>query len=205
MNSRRAGKPRQTRAARKPAGKRGEPSPRKPLDPRKTRAPPEPPPGAAAAAPLLLRSPAATRALGRRLGALLQPGDFIALSGDLGAGKTLLARGAAEGAGVPDGEQASSPTFALVHVYRGGRVALQHLDLYRLSGPADLFALGFDDLLAEPAATLCEWPERAGVALPADRLELALSYLGPRTRALQVAAHGPRAVALRLALLARRR
>jgi tRNA threonylcarbamoyladenosine biosynthesis protein TsaE len=150
----------------------------------------------------LLRSPAATLALGRRLGAKLEAGDFIALRGDLGAGKTLLVRGAAQGAGVPEDEQASSPTFALVHVYRGGRVPLQHFDLYRLSGAADLFALGFDDLLAEPVATLCEWPERAGSALPAERLEVHLEHRGERTRALRLLAHGRRAEALLRALLA---
>ena len=150
----------------------------------------------------LLRSPAATLALGRRLGALLAPGDFIALHGDLGAGKTLLVRGAAQGALVPEEEQASSPTFALVHLYRGGRVPLQHFDLYRLAGAADLFALGFDDLLAEPVATLCEWPERAGAALPAERLEVHLEHRGEKGRALRVVAHGQRADALRAALLA---
>ena len=155
-----------------------------------------------AAAERLLRSPAATLSLGRRLGALLEPGDFIALQGDLGAGKTLLVRGAAQGAGVPEDEQASSPTFALVHVYRGVQVPLQHFDLYRLSGAADLFALGFDDLLAEPVATLCEWPERAGAALPAERLEVHLEHRGEKTRALRLVAHGARAGALRDALLA---
>ena len=140
-----------------------------------------------------LRSPLATLRLGRRLGGLLLPGDFVALGGGLGAGKTRLVRGVAEGAGA---EAATSPTFALVHVYRGGRVLLQHLDLYRLSGPADLFALGFDDLLAEPAATLCEWPERAAAALPGDRLEIALSISGPRSRSARLSATGPRGEAL---------
>ena len=116
---------------------------------------------------MILRSPEQTRALGRRLGALLRVGDFVALLGELGAGKTLLVRGAAEGAGVTDA--ASSPTFALVNLYRGGKVALQHLDLYRLAGPAELFALGFEDLLAEPAATLCEWADRAGPATTSRR------------------------------------
>ena len=137
-----------------------------------------------------LRSAASTRALGRRLGALLEPGDFVALSGTLGAGKTLLVRGAAEGAGAG---VATSPTFALVHVYEGGRVRLQHLDLYRLAGPQDLFALGFDDLLAEPAATLCEWPERAGAALPADRLEIALEITGETARKATLQGFGARA------------
>ncbi|HZX93589.1 MAG TPA: tRNA (adenosine(37)-N6)-threonylcarbamoyltransferase complex ATPase subunit type 1 TsaE [Myxococcales bacterium] len=147
---------------------------------------------------LLLESPAATRALGRKLGAALRPHDFVALTGELGAGKTLLVKAAAEGAGA---EPASSPTFALVNLY-AGPVPLQHLDLYRISGPAELFALGFDDLLAEPAATLCEWAERAGSALPADRLEIALQYAGPATRRLQLHATGRSGERLLAALVA---
>jgi tRNA threonylcarbamoyladenosine biosynthesis protein TsaE len=149
---------------------------------------------------MILRSPEETRALGRKLGAVLRPGDFVALTGELGAGKTLLVRGAAEGAGASG--SASSPTFALVNLYRGGTVALQHLDLYRLTGPAELFALGFDDLLAEPAATLCEWAERAGAALPADRLEIHLDWTGPQERRATFIAHGSRGRALRDALQA---
>ncbi|MFL5312017.1 MAG: tRNA (adenosine(37)-N6)-threonylcarbamoyltransferase complex ATPase subunit type 1 TsaE [Myxococcales bacterium] len=140
---------------------------------------------------MILRSPEETRALGRRLGGLLRAGDFVALVGELGAGKTLLVRGVAEGAGVTDA--ASSPSFALVNLYRGGTVALQHLDLYRLAGPAELFALGFEDLLTEPAATLCEWADRAGPALPADRLEILLEPTGPQGRRATLRAHGVRA------------
>jgi len=149
-----------------------------------------------------LRSPAATRKLGRALGAQLAPHDFIALWGTLGAGKTLFARAVAEGAGVPVEERASSPTFALANVYRGGRVPLLHLDLYRLESPAELFAIGFDDLLAEPYAALCEWPERAGEALPRERLDVRLEHEGPRARRLALEAHGARAEQLRQALLA---
>jgi tRNA threonylcarbamoyladenosine biosynthesis protein TsaE len=143
---------------------------------------------------MILRSPGETRELGRRLGTLLQPGDFVALFGDLGAGKTLLVRGAVEGAGATDA--ASSPSFALLNLYRGGRVPLQHLDLYRLAGPAELFALGFDDLVAEPAATLCEWADRAGDALPGDRLEIRLETTGPAERRAIVTARGTRAAEL---------
>ncbi len=147
---------------------------------------------------LMLRSPAATRRLGRKLGAALQPGDFVALTGDLGAGKTLLVKAAAEGAGVS--EPATSPSFALINVYRGGRVPLQHLDLYRLAGPVELFALGFDDLLAEPAATLCEWAEKAGKALPPDRLDISLEVVGPKSRRVRLSARGDRGKALLEAL-----
>jgi tRNA threonylcarbamoyladenosine biosynthesis protein TsaE len=141
---------------------------------------------------LELRSEAATRAAGRRLGKALSTGDFVALTGELGAGKTLLVKAMAEGAGA---EAATSPTFALVNLYRGP-VPLQHLDLYRLSGRAELFAMGFDDLLAEPAATVCEWAERAEGALPGDRLEIALSYAGPHARTLRANATGPRSARL---------
>jgi tRNA threonylcarbamoyladenosine biosynthesis protein TsaE len=162
-------------------------------------------PGAATRRSLVLRSPSATRRLGRKLGALLQPGDFVALTGELGVGKTLFVRGATEGAGVPEEERATSPTFALVHLYRGGRVPLQHFDLYRLAGAADLFALGFDDLLAQPAATLCEWADRAGDQLPVERLELALTVAGPRSREAELRAHGTRAETLLAALAPRSR
>jgi tRNA threonylcarbamoyladenosine biosynthesis protein TsaE len=144
-----------------------------------------------------LASPDATRALGRLLGEILREGDFVALEGELGAGKTLLVRGVAEGAGA---EPATSPTFALVNLYRGGRVLLQHLDLYRLSGRAELLALGFDDLLAEPAATLCEWADRADGALPPDRLEIRLEITGHETRRARLTAHGPRAAGMLLRL-----
>jgi len=80
-------------------------------------------------------------------------------------------------------------------------VALQHLDLYRLAGPADLFALGFEDLLAEPAATLCEWADRAGSALPQERLEILLEPVGPVARRATLTPHGARAKDLLAELL----
>ena len=144
-----------------------------------------------------LSSPAATFALGRRLGAALREGDFVALLGELGAGKTLFVRGAAEGAGA---EPATSPSFALANLYRGGNVIVQHLDLYRLSGAAELFALGFDDMIATTAATLCEWADRAGAALPSDRLEIAFAVTGPEERSARIVAHGPRGAELLAAL-----
>jgi tRNA threonylcarbamoyladenosine biosynthesis protein TsaE len=135
-----------------------------------------------------LKSPAATRALGRRIGAALRPGDFVALTGELGVGKTLLVKAMAEGA---KAEPASSPSFAIVNLYRGP-VLLQHLDLYRVSGPPELYALGFDDLLAETAATLCEWADRARSALPSDRLEIGIECTGPLSRSVTLTATGPR-------------
>ena len=146
-----------------------------------------------------LSSPAQTFELGRRLGAVLREGDFVALTGELGAGKTLFVRGVAEGAGA---EPATSPSFALANVYRGGSITLQHLDLYRLSGPAELFALGFEDIVAEPAATLCEWADRASSALPADRLEISFAVTDTEERSASALARGPRSTELLAAIAA---
>src|SRR5262249_32078936 len=105
---------------------------------------------------------------------------------------TVLVKAMAEGAGAGG---ATSPTFALINVYQG-RIRLQHLDLYRLTGPAELFALGFDDLLREPAATVCEWAEKAGSALPDDRLQITLEHAGATRRRAALSATGPRSQAL---------
>ena len=106
---------------------------------------------------VLLTSPEQTHALGVRLGALLAPGDFVGLVGQLGAGKTHFVRGVAEGAGVAPGE-VSSPTFAIVHPYQG-RFPLHHADLYRLKDEDELYATGFFDLLGPDSAMLVEWLE----------------------------------------------
>lgn len=115
--------------------------------------------GSNPAAALLSDSPARTEALGRALGAALRPGDLLALDGDLGAGKTVLVRGLAEGAGA-DPATVRSPTFVLHHVYRGARLVLHHLDCYRLGPGADLDALDLDGLLEEGAVAV-EWAEYA--------------------------------------------
>jgi tRNA threonylcarbamoyladenosine biosynthesis protein TsaE len=98
-----------------------------------------------------------TEALGRALAARLEPGDVVLLSGNLGSGKTTFVRGMAEGIGVASRE-VSSPTFTLVHEYRGGRVPLFHADLYRLERVA-LDELGLEELRGEGVLVI-EWPDR---------------------------------------------
>lgn len=130
------------------------------------------------------RTPAATRAVGARLGAAARPGDVIALSGPLGSGKTELARGIARGLDVAG--PVSSPTFVLVAEH-AGRVPLFHVDCYRLGGPEDALAAGILDDRGAGGVTVIEWAERLGEALPAGRLEIAIDGAGdaPRTLVLR--------------------
>jgi tRNA threonylcarbamoyladenosine biosynthesis protein TsaE len=150
------------------------------------------------------RSARATWLLGRRLGEALQPGDVVALSGDLGAGKTQLVRGACAGAGVAEGD-VSSPTFAIVQTYRG-RVPLHHADLYRLADLDELYATGFMDLVGGEGALVVEWADKVPGWAPAERLELRLEEVSgrPSSRRIALTGIGPRHAALAAALVARR-
>lgn len=115
-------------------------------------------------ATLISHSPAATEALGEAWGRRAERGWVFALSGDLGAGKTALVRGLARGLGCPG--RVHSPTFTLVNEYRGGRLALFHLDLYRLETPAALASAGLEDFLPGDGVTVIEWAERLSAEWP---------------------------------------
>jgi tRNA threonylcarbamoyladenosine biosynthesis protein TsaE len=151
------------------------------------------------------RSAGATRALGERLGALLRPGDVVALEGDLGAGKTELVRGACAGARVP-GRDVSSPTFAIVATYRG-RLPVHHADLYRIGDEDELYATGFGDLVGGEGALLVQWEDRIPGALPAERLTIRQAHVpgAPSRRQLEVEGRGVRAAELGRAFLGRTR
>jgi tRNA threonylcarbamoyladenosine biosynthesis protein TsaE len=125
---------------------------------------------------IALPDPVSTEALGCRIAAVLRPGDIVCLSGDLGAGKTTLARGAIA-AWTGAGEEAPSPTYTLVQTYAGAGGELWHVDLYRLTRPEDAWELGLEEAFSD-AACLIEWPERLGGQLPRDRLEVTLSAHG---------------------------
>jgi tRNA threonylcarbamoyl adenosine modification protein YjeE len=121
---------------------------------------------------LFLPNQQATRNLGGRLAALIRPGDVIALRGALGAGKTELARAVIRArAGVAI--EVPSPSYTLVQDYRLGPLLIRHIDLYRIPDAAELLELGLDAPAADEV-WLIEWPERAGDALPQDRLEIEL-------------------------------
>lgn len=123
-----------------------------------------------------LSDDAATAALGARLGAAARPGDVIALYGDLGAGKTTLARGLIQHV-MGAGTEAPSPTFTLVQTYQGPSFPIWHFDLYRLNEPGEARELGLEE--AVDGLALIEWPERLGRDLPHARLEVRLSFGGP--------------------------
>lgn len=128
--------------------------------------------GAVEAGELILDGPEATAALGARLAAVLRPGDLVALSGPLGAGKSVLARGLVRALTSAD-EEVPSPTFTLIQLYDGPAFPLAHLDLYRLKRPEEAWELGLEEALAAGAAVV-EWPERLEHLLPADRLAVTL-------------------------------
>ncbi len=139
-----------------------------------------------------LADAAATAAVGEALGRVVEAGDVIALVGDLGAGKTGFARGLASGAGVA-ADEVQSPTFALVHEYRG-RVIVAHADLYRLEHERELDAIGWDDVAGRrDAVVVIEWADRFPSRLPRDHLQVTLTHGdGPDGRGLAAAATGPR-------------
>lgn len=135
---------------------------------------------------MIFTSPADLEAFGARLAAVARVGDVIALSGDLGAGKTTLARGLLRGLGL-EGE-APSPTFTIVQTYEPPemRLPVWHCDLYRLEDPEEAIELGLEEAF-DSAVVLIEWPERLGAYLPADALRLRLEGAGEPQRRLTAA------------------
>jgi tRNA threonylcarbamoyladenosine biosynthesis protein TsaE len=124
-----------------------------------------------------------TAALGRELAAALTAGDVLLLYGDLGAGKTAFVRGLAEGLGV-DRSEVSSPTFTLIQEYRGGRLTLFHVDLYRIEDPREFDELGLDEI-AEDGVLAIEWAEKLPT-LPSHAIRVAIEHAGETQRRIAV-------------------
>jgi len=119
------------------------------------------------------RSSEETLSLGARIGSLLRAGDVVSLSGDLGAGKTVFAKGVATALGVH--EDVVSPTFTLVREYVAS-IPLVHIDVYRLDRFQELHDLGFDELVSGSSVTIVEWGDRIGALLPVERLDITLQF-----------------------------
>ena len=129
-----------------------------------------------------------TEALGERLAEKLRPGDVVAYTGDLGAGKTAFTRGLARGLGVT--ERVTSPTFTIVNEYEGGRLPLFHFDMYRLSSADELFDIGWEDFLRRGGVCAVEWSETVRDALEPDTIYVDIRRgAGDNQRILTL--HGP--------------
>lgn len=127
-----------------------------------------------------------TTALGRTLTELLAPPRLVLLRGDLGAGKTTLVKGIAAGFQAASEEDVTSPTFTLVHEYRGPQANLYHIDLYRVDTPRQLETLGLDDLLADNSILLIEWGEKFPRFLRERDVEITLERVGENDRKIQI-------------------
>lgn len=121
---------------------------------------------------IITNSPAETEAVGQKLAASLN-GGVVAFFGDLGAGKTTFVKGMCQGVGYTG--EVSSPTFAIVHEYIGGRISLYHFDMYRVESPEDLYACGFYDYIDNGILAI-EWSEHITDILPENAIKVHLSY-----------------------------
>ncbi|WP_018249293.1 tRNA (adenosine(37)-N6)-threonylcarbamoyltransferase complex ATPase subunit type 1 TsaE [Orenia marismortui] len=120
-------------------------------------------------------SPEETFKVGRELGEKLNPGDIVCLQGDLGAGKTNLAKGICAGLGVKG--EITSPTYTIVNEYRG-RMKVNHMDLYRIRKEDELYDLGFEEYLYGDGVTIIEWPDKSRTLMPDNYLDINLKGQG---------------------------
>ena len=137
----------------------------------------------------ITHTPEETETLGASLAGALQPGDVIAYTGDLGAGKTAFTRGLAKGLGVK--EQVTSPTYTIVNEYLSGKMPLFHFDMYRLSSSDDLFDIGWEDYLARGGVCAVEWSENVEDAL-IDPIRVEISRTGEGDDVRRITVEGGR-------------
>jgi tRNA threonylcarbamoyladenosine biosynthesis protein TsaE len=134
----------------------------------------------------ITHSPEETIALGRKLAPILAPPKLVLLRGELGTGKTTLAKGIAEAFHAAAQEDVTSPTFTLVHEYHGPAANLYHIDLYRVDTPRQLETLGMDDLIADNSILLIEWGEKFPRFVRERDVEILLERVGDDERRVQV-------------------
>jgi tRNA threonylcarbamoyladenosine biosynthesis protein TsaE len=127
-----------------------------------------------------------TTELGRQISAQLKPGTTVLLRGDLGAGKTTLIKGIAEGFSAARAEDVTSPTFTLIHEYRGPEVTLYHIDLYRIDTQRELDTLALDDLMTPKSILLIEWGEKFARFTRERDVEIAIEHKGGDERSVRI-------------------
>ena len=131
------------------------------------------------------RSAEETIKLGEKIARRLKPGSMVALSGDLGAGKTTLVKGIAKGLGVKNYRYVNSPSFVLVKEYKG-KIPLFHFDIYRLNNLKDIEDIGYEDYLARDGVVVIEWSSKMIRILPKDHLDVTLKIKGPDERVITI-------------------
>ena len=130
---------------------------------------------------------------GQKLGELVEPGQLILLSGDLGAGKTILTQGICKGLGVE--EDVTSPTYNLINEYEGD-LTVYHMDLYRLENEEDLYDLGFEDYLESGGIIIIEWPDLVYDLIPAEFIYIKIEVAAKEERIMQIEAEGDKGMKL---------
>lgn len=140
---------------------------------------------------LILKSINETIKLGATLGSLISKGDVVALTGELGSGKTTLIKGIAKGLGVKDTRYVNSPSFVIVKEYKG-KIPLYHLDVFRLDDPSTLDTVGYKEFFYGDGATVIEWADKIRELLPDEYLDIELFVKGEKEREIKIKAYGNR-------------
>jgi tRNA threonylcarbamoyladenosine biosynthesis protein TsaE len=135
------------------------------------------------------QNPLETIRLGKRIGHLLHAGDVVALTGELGTGKTHLIKGLAAGTGIRKSSYVSSPSFTFIHEY-SGKVPFYHIDLYRLESEKEAEALGLEEYLGSAGITAIEWADKISARLPQERLLIRLFYVDDHSRSIEISGTG---------------
>ncbi|MEW6075448.1 MAG: tRNA (adenosine(37)-N6)-threonylcarbamoyltransferase complex ATPase subunit type 1 TsaE [Candidatus Omnitrophota bacterium] len=143
----------------------------------------------------LTRSPQQTRIFAKKIAALLQPGDILCLTGELGSGKTVFTKGIAWGLGIAP-QEIVSPTFVLLRQYEKAKIPLFHFDLYRVTRERQISEVGYEEYMFDAGVTVVEWAERLGGLMPGAFLEISLRIVSGKSRELILASHGSRYRAL---------
>lgn len=138
---------------------------------------------------IITKTPQELEYLGKRMAQLVRPGDFLALDGDLGAGKTLFTQGMAQGLEIA--EDITSPTFTIIHEYQSGKLPLYHMDVYRLKQPEELYDLGYEEYFYGEGVTVVEWAQLIAPLLPEEYLGIEIAVV-PEGRELHFFPHGIR-------------